>query len=410
MDQKKLHKTVESIASQTFSSEKEMLVSVLYQIVENDKINVTGGRIWKLEPEEEVYKLLYQTGSVDGIDTNFKIRIEEYPLFEMIAKERTILDQESHAELKKKGVIKFSASGIGEKIKVKEKSYYEYIIALDGTELGENLRLTLNIIATALTSQIKQRRFSASADSLRAGLDKARELQKSILPEHEYRFHNYEIFGVTVPADIVGGDFFDYLEIGDDNDRIGIIVGDAASHGIAAAAEAMYISGAVRMASSFEIKIAPLMKRVNQLVNKIFADDKFASLFYGEVSKDIGGLFLYANAGHNPPFFIKADSDEIIQLPATGPVLGPAPHAKYSVENINFNLGDILLIYSDGITEASDFDYEQYGDERLCALLRKIKQKSPKEICYAILDDVIRFAKNPQYSDDKTMVVIKRII
>ena len=98
------------------------------------------------------------------------------------------------------------------------------------------------------------------------------------MPEHEYQFHNYELFGITQPAEIVGGDFFDYLEIGDDNDRLGIVVGDAASKGVSAAAEAMYISGALRMAASFEIKIAPLMKRMNQLVNQIFADDKFASL------------------------------------------------------------------------------------------------------------------------------------
>ena len=182
-------------------------------------------------------------------------------------------------------------------------------MALNSDEIDEALRFTLNILATALTSQIKQSKYSVRAKTFKADLDKARELQKSILPEHEYRFHNYELFGITSPAEIVGGDFFDYLEVGDDNQRLGVVVGDAASKGVSAAAEAMYISGAIRMASSFEIKISPLMKRVNQLVNKIFADDKFASLFYGELSDDKGGLFLYANAGHNPPIFLRGNSD-----------------------------------------------------------------------------------------------------
>jgi sigma-B regulation protein RsbU (phosphoserine phosphatase) len=88
---------------------------------------------------------------------------------------------------------------------------------------------------------------------------------------------------------------------------------------VSAAAEAMYISGAIRMASSFEIKISPLMKRVNQLVNKIFADDKFASLFYGELSDDKGGLFLYAMWA-NPQFF-RSNLDN--KLNPTGPVIGP---------------------------------------------------------------------------------------
>ena len=92
-------------------------------------------------------------------------------------------------------------------------------------------------------------------------IDKAKELQRSILPDHELKFHDYELFGVTIPAETLGGDFFDYLKIGDDESRLGITVGDAASKGLAAAAEAMYISGAVRMASTFQIKISPLFYR-----------------------------------------------------------------------------------------------------------------------------------------------------
>jgi sigma-B regulation protein RsbU (phosphoserine phosphatase) len=178
---------------------------------------------------------------------------------------------------------------------------------------------------------------------------------------------------------------------------------------VSAAAEAMYISGAIRMASNFEIKIYTLIKRMNRLVNKIFADDKFASLFYGELSNDKSGLFLYANAGHNPPIFVKHDSDEITLLNPTGPVLGPTPNGKYSVENINFATGDVLLIYSDGVTESTNTEFNGYGEVRLKDMLQKNKSLSPKEITYAILNDLIEFSKHGKYSDDKTLVVIKRI-
>jgi sigma-B regulation protein RsbU (phosphoserine phosphatase) len=273
MNQKKLHKLVESIASKDFSSEKELLISVINQIIKNEDIKVTGGRIWKLDLEKKSYKILYQKGKFEKLTLGFEIQIKEYPTFDLIAQERTILGDETNKTLLEKGIFKYSASGIGSKIKINEHRYYEYILALNSDKIDNELRLNLNIIATALTSQIKQRRYSSSAFHLKADIDKARQLQKSILPEHEHHFGNYEIYGVTDPAEIVSGDFFDYIEEGKEGERLGIVIGDAASKGVGAAAEAMYISGALRMASSFEIKITSLMRRMNRLVNKIFEDD-----------------------------------------------------------------------------------------------------------------------------------------
>ncbi len=409
MDQRKLHKTVEAIASQKFTDEAEMLEKVLNQIIELEDIKVTGGRIWQLDPLKSEYELMYQTGSLDKIEKYFRVQISDYPLFDLIAKERTVLGNETNEFLRGIGIMHYSASGVGSKIRVNGKLYYEYLLALNSESIDEDLRLTLNIIATALTSQINQFRYSFRANSLKADIDKARQLQKSILPEHEYRFNNYILFGLTDPAEIVGGDFFDYLEIGGESNILGVTVGDAASKGVSAAAEAMYISGALRMACNFEIKMAVLMRRMNSLVNKIFEDDKFASLFYGELSQDQGGLFLYANAGHNPPMFIKNDSDEIKYLYPTGPVLGPTPNAKYIIENINFDVNDVLLIFSDGVVDSANADFENFGEERISNILKENKHLTPKEIVYKILDALIIFSKNGSYSDDKTLVAIKRI-
>ncbi len=409
MHQRKVYKTVENIASQNFDSEEEMLFSVIRQIIDLEDVHVNGGRIWKIDSRKGDYQLIFQTGKLELIAEDFRVAIKEYPLFDLIAKERTVLGSETNETLREKGIFKYSASGVGDKVKYDGKVYYEYLLALSSEEINEELKLTLNIIATALTSQIKQRRYSYKAKSLKADINKARELQKSILPEHEYFFHKYELFGVTSPAEIVGGDFFDYLEIGDDKDRLGVAVGDAASKGVSAAAEAMYISGALRMASNFEIKITPLMKRMNALVNKIFADDKFASLFYGEFSIDKSGLFLYANAGHNPPMFVNGDKGEISYLYPTGPVLGPTPNGKYMMDSINFKKGDVLLIFSDGVTDSADKKFENYGDERLAKILVENRHLSAKEITYKILDDVINFSHDGLYSDDKTLVVIKQI-
>lgn len=410
MDQKKLHRTIETIASKKFSSDEELLKTVLKEIVEDSSIhNVIGGRIWRLVPGLAGYKLLYQCGKIQKMSSDLVIKISDYPTFDLISSERTILGNETHELLRKKGIFKFSASGLGFKTKVNGKPYFDYILALNSDKMNEELRITLSIIATALTSQIKQRKYAVSANILKADIDKARELQKSILPEHEYKFFNYDIYGLTDPAAIVGGDFFDYLEVGDSKEVLGIALGDAASKGVAAAAEAMYLSGALRMASNFEIKISPLMQKMNQLVNKIFEDDKFISIFYGELIADEKGLFLYANAGHNPPVFLKSKSNKVEFLQPTGPVLGPAPQAKYTIESVSFDMNDILVLFSDGITEAVNANFTEFGEKNLVKVIRKNMSKTPKEITLAILDEVIRFTKGGNYSDDKTLVVIKRV-
>ncbi|MGE5364701.1 MAG: PP2C family protein-serine/threonine phosphatase [Bacteroidota bacterium] len=408
MQHKKLYRTIDTVASRKFDTEEELLITVLDQVIMSEDAGITGGRIWRLDIENKSYHLIYQTGAVEKINPNFQIYLNEYPVCAEISTSRTVLADETNPLLIKKGIFKYSASGVGSKIKVNGIAYYEYMIALNSNNIDDELKYTLSIVATVLTSQLKQRRISEREQTLKADINRAMELQRSILPEHEYTFHNFEMFGLTMPAQIVGGDFFDYLRIGDEEERLGIAVGDAASKGVSAAAEAFYISGAIRMASTFQIKISPLFKRLNELVNKIFSDSKFTTLFYGEIATDKNGLFLYANAGHNPPIFIRHKTNEITYLMPTGPLLGPAPHAKYETENINFAVGDVLVIYTDGITEATNTTGDCYEEHRLEKVIRKSKDLSPKEITYTILNDVIHFSKDGEYNDDKTLVVIKR--
>lgn len=409
MEQKKIYRTLETVVSKYFETDKDLFQEVITQLVDNEQIDVTGARIWRFDSEEQAYKLMLQNGNVQKIENGFSLYIADYPIFELISKERTILADETNKVLKSKGIFKYSASGVGRKIKAKGKYFYQYLLAVNSSNIDDDLRYTLNIVATVLTSKLKERRIYDQRKNLIEDLDKAKQLLKSIIPEHEYSFHNYDLFGVTIPAEIVGGDFFDYLKIGEDEDRLGIVVGDAASKGMAAAAEAMYISGAVRMAANFQIKISPLMRMTNELINKIFADDKFISLFYCELSNDKKGLSLYANAGHNPPIFVSADSKKITHLNPTGPLLGPAPNSKYETDSINFNSGDVLVIYTDGIVEAADSEFEFYEEDRLEKVILKNIDKSPKEIALAILDDVNRFSTpKSKYQDDKTLVIIKR--
>jgi len=403
-----LHQTIETITSKFFQTEMDMLVTVVRELVKQHEIQILGGRIWKFSFEKQGYELVYQTAKKSKINDDFILSISDYPLFDNLEKERTVLRTETNDFLKRKGISRYYASGVGNKLKNNGKKYYEYLLAFNSTNLTSEYKYSLNIIATVVTSKLKQWRSSKSERHLKADIDKARDLQKSILPQHEYPFHDFDLYGITYPAAIVGGDFFDYLEIGDGNDRLGIVLGDAASKGVAASAEAMYISGAVRMAMTFEIKIVTLMKRINTLVNKIFSDDKFSSFFYGELSSDKTGLFLYANAGHNPPFFYKRKENKIYYLNPTGPVLGPAPKANYTIDSILFEKGDVLLIYSDGMIDSADKSFEPFGERKIKTLLTENVHRSSKEIAALLIEAVVKYSEGGAYNDDKTVVVIKK--
>ncbi len=408
MKQKKLYKTLETVASKKFKNEKELLVEILNQLVDNSDIQITGGRLWKLNPKKGCYELLHQAGNIVHIDNTFSLELKENPIFEKISDERTILADETNHYLIEKGIFKYSASGVGDKKDVGGKSFYEYMIAVNSEEVNDDLFYSLNVIATLLTSKINDNRITDSQRLILNDLDEAKALQKSILPEHELQFNGYSLFGITVPAKIMSGDYFDYLDFGSESERLGIIVGDAASKGMSAAAEAMYISGAIRMGLNFEIKISALLSKLNKIINQIFSDDRFTTLFYGEISNDEKGLFLYGNAGHNPPIFYSKSKDSIKYLPPTGPLLGPAPNSRYKTDSINFEIGDILVIFSDGIVEAANTEFDFYEENKLEKVIRDNIDSSPKELTYKILEDVNKFSFGGKYNDDKTLVIIKR--
>lgn len=407
MEHRKINKTLEIIASKNYTTEYELFDSILNEIIKYSDLNIHTAAYWNLSTKDKKFKFIKALGKYDNLKYP-DIKTEKYDVFQSDTKERiVVLSNPFDLKLDHDNNY-FLMLGVGDRTIIDGKRYYNKIILFISSEINDDIQFVINIIATIIGSKLQQQKIGANERYLINEIEKAQEIQKSILPDHDFKFAGYQLFGVTVPAELIGGDFFDYLPIGDDNERIAVVVGDVASHGLSAAAEAMYISGAIRMASGFQIKISSLLKRTNQLVNKIFADDKFCSLFYGEISKNQNGLFLYASAGHNPPIYISASTKEVKYLKPTGPVLGPAKNARYDVDHINFDIGDVLLIYSDGISEANDENYNFFGDKKVEEILLQSLELSPKEICYNILSEVMKFSANHRYNDDKTIVVIKR--
>jgi sigma-B regulation protein RsbU (phosphoserine phosphatase) len=175
-----------------------------------------------------------------------------------------------------------------------------------------------------------------------------------------------------------------------------------------AAIQALFVSGAVRMAMGFSPKISNMFGRLNNLINKTFSRERFVTMFYGELTLSSNRLILYANAGHCPPIHYRSSKDKFQDLPATGKFLGIEPNQKYKLENCRMLQGDTLVLYTDGISEAMNSKGELFGEKRIMEVIKANHDKTSKEIAYAILEQVQKFSANSIYNDDKTLVVIKR--
>ena len=407
MNQRRLYRTIESFASQEFRTDKELLKHVLNEIVKDENINIKGGRIWQFEPSTDSYRLVHQIGAIERLETGYRINLSSYPIFYRLVDHRSVIANETDKYLRKKGIVKYSATAVGERIQSKKGKVPQYVLAFNSDNLEESLLPNLNIISLAVSSLLRGRKVERKAYLLEKDLDKAREIQESILPQHDFKFQHYELYGVSLPDRIVGGDFFDYISSNEANDRLSVVIGDAASKGFRAAAQALYVSGALRMGITSDTKISVLMSRINKLVSQSFAEEQFVSMFYAELSNDPKGLMLYSNAGHNSPIVYRGQEKQIDLLEATGQILGPFPEGTYRVDNTHLKKDDVVVLYTDGVVEAVGGG-EMYGDERLQAKVKETARLSAKEICQRLLDDALQFSSASEDGDDKTIVVVKR--
>ena len=414
MEQRKLSRTIEKFISEApnFKKTEDLLKYVLHQIISNENIGISGGRIWKLNNNKKAYTLLDQLGDVKKIDKGFVLGLDELHILNEISKKRTVTTMETNVYLKKRGITNYSATGLGERYKVtfkgKQIYLYQFLLAFNGNIINDEFLYTLNIISVTINSIIRTKRIESKAKDNITELAKASEIQRSILPEHKYEFGNYEMYGVSIPDKIVGGDFFDYISLADNN-KLCIAIGDAASKGISAAAQALYISGALKMGVSYDVGFTTLLKRIGNLVNETFPNERFVTLFLCELYKDKKGLCVYVNAGHNSPYVLKSGTSDLISLSSTGSVLGPSPNQDYYLDSLYLEKGDSLILYTDGIVEATNDKFEFYGEDKLKNVIVQNRNASPEIMCKRIIESVQKYSAHGKYSDDRTLVIIRRV-
>ncbi len=251
-------------------------------------------------------------------------------------------------------------------------------------------------------------------EELRDDVISMRELQRRIMPRASETvvFNDFDIYGRTVPLAIVGGDFYDFVELekrfGIKN-RFGIIIADASGHGLSAAMLIRDFNTAIYTGISFqsyyERETTPLLfTKINKRMYSSSQPNQFISAFYGELHLD--GLFKYINAGHPAPIVLKRNG-EIVELNHGGPVLGAVYDfgADYQVGTVHVKPGDVLALFTDGIIEATNRKGEEFGFHRLVETIARNHERTSQQIFSAIVNRIRRFRS--EISDDLTLIVVK---
>ena len=244
----------------------------------------------------------------------------------------------------------------------------------------------------------------------REALDKAKfeqelkvaaAIQQSLLPVANREGAFFSTAAASIACRAVGGDFYDYVDL--ETSRFGFIVGDVAGKGSPAALLAAAVLGMFSAEATYQAGAAPLMTRLNHGLFRRAIEARFLTSFYGILSVD--GSLTYSNAGHNAPLLVAASG--IRRLETGGVVLGLFEHASYEEETVRLEPGDLIIVFSDGVTEAMNPDSEEFTDDRLLDCANKHRGEPPQQVLDALLADVHEFCAGATQSDDVTVVMVR---
>jgi len=232
----------------------------------------------------------------------------------------------------------------------------------------------------------------------------ATQVQARLFPQSRPSLRSLEYAGACIPARAVGGDYYDFLSLSPD--RLGFVIADVAGKGIAAALLMANLQANLR--SQFALALEQ-PQRLLQKVNRLFCDNTpdgtFATLFFADYD-DSSGFLRYVNCGHLCGLLLRRDGS-VDRLESTSTVLGIFKTWQCTVGESSLRVGDLLALYTDGVTESVNHDYEEFGEERLVESLRRHRHHAPQLLLSSVVSDVRSFCPHEQH-DDITLIIAKR--
>lgn len=231
----------------------------------------------------------------------------------------------------------------------------------------------------------------------------ARDIQRNLLPSILPEYEKYDIAALNVSSKQVGGDYYDVIRI--DDEKFFIAIADVAGKGVPASLMMANIQAFLQVICRQDLNIAEATAMINDLVTANSSEGRFITFFWGFINTKKNTL-TYVNAGHNPPYILRGDT--VIKLTQGGMIFGVMKTSvPYIFEEVKLEKDDVIILYTDGVSEALNLDFEEYSEVRLEKVAKSLMNKSAKEILNGIKEDVQIFTQGNLQSDDITMIVMK---
>lgn len=282
------------------------------------------------------------------------------------------------------------------------------VLYLDSREKGTlTSRATLaalDTLATEAAVAIENARLyrdSMEKARIEQELRIASQIQQALLPQGRKQGGFFDAMGASVPCRAIGGDFFDYLDLSDG--RFGFALGDVAGKGPPAALLTAVLQGIFAAHTFVTVEPRETVSRVNVALIHRSIESRFATIFFGVLDQQ--GRLTYCNAGHNAPLLIGRRG--VRRLEEGGLIVGMFEHASYAQETVELDPGDVVVVFSDGVSEALNASNEEFGEQRLQSIISAHLGDGPDAMLARVLDAVREFSTGAAQNDDVTALVVR---
>ncbi len=376
-------------------------------------IGTEQGTIWLMSKEKEVNPLKTFVRVTDATIAGLPYRLGINLVGWMLKNQKPLLSNNLGQDERFKGIDKESAqirSLLAVPLTLKNKIIG--IICLfnkkDNLEFTPDDQRLLSIIAIQSAQTIENARLYEEERKLlvlEEDLRTARSIQQSLLPKGNPKIPGIELVGLSMPAKEGGGDYYDFIPI--DETHWGIAIADVSGKGTPAALLMSNLQACLRGQAVINQSVKDTVIKANLMLSRFMDPGKFITLFYGILNLE-NKTFTYTNAGHNFPFLLDKEG-KVKTLEKGGTVLGILKDAPYEEETVQLEPSNLLLLFTDGITEAVNVEEEMFEEERLLAILQNNSSLPAQQLSDKIVGNVLEFCGTAPQADDITLVLMKTL-
>lgn len=394
------------LASATLNETLEQIVSLVFEAVPADRCLLMMRDEGSEELRVAVARLRDRVGEVG------EIRVSRNVMDEVVMRGKSVLTSDAQHDPRfasgtvvLQGIRSVLAVPLGVAEKVFGIIYADSPIA-DGRFTEDHLKV-LTTLASVAAIRVENARLAEARlqqERLERELQLAMEIQQRFQPTAPPVVPGYELQGISFPCYEIGGDYYDFIEREDG--RLVIALGDVSGKGTAAALLMSSLHASVHAQAGSHDTLSETISAVNRYLADNIPANRFVTLFYAELDPASGALS-FLNAGHNPPLIVHA-AGTVEQLASGGLPLGIKRNAEYREGRTQMQMGDVLVIYSDGVTEAASPSGEEFGATRLYEVVSRNMEASAAGVRDRIESALTKFSQGTQAADDITLVIVKR--